>query len=82
MTIDTSNDAEKVQIEILRRMSPSERLGVALDLAATSRELMAHGIRQRHPEYTENEVRLAVIRLLIPESLFIKAYPQAVNIRP
>jgi hypothetical protein len=82
MSIDTSNDAEKVQIEILRQMSPSERLELALDLAATSRELLAQGVRQRHPEYTEGEVRLAVIRLLIPESLFINAYPQAVNIRP
>jgi hypothetical protein len=82
MGIDTSNDAERVQIEILRRMSPSERLELALDLAATSRELLAQGVRQRHPEYTEDEVRLAVIRILLPEPLFISAYPQAVNIRP
>ncbi len=82
MSVDTSNDAEKVQIEIIRRMSSSERLELAIDLTATSRKLLAEGVRQRHPGYTEDEVRLAVIRLLIPESLFINAYPQYVSIRP
>jgi hypothetical protein len=82
MSIDTSDDAERVQLAILRRMSSSERLDLAIDLAATSRKLLAEGVRQRHPEYTVDEVRLAVIRLLIPESLFIKAYPQAMSIRP
>jgi dephospho-CoA kinase len=36
MSIDTSNDAEKAQIEILRQMSSSERLELALDLAAAT----------------------------------------------
>ncbi len=82
MSVDTSNDAEKVQIEIIRRMSSSERLELAIDLTDTSRKMLAEGVRQRHPEYTEDEVRLAVIRLLIPEALFINAYPQYVSIRP
>jgi hypothetical protein len=82
MSIDTTNDAEQVQLAILRRMSSSERLELALDLTATSRKLLAEGVRQRHPGYTSDEVRLAVIRLLIPESLFNDAYPQAVSIRP
>jgi hypothetical protein len=41
MGIDTSN--ERVQLEILRRMSSSERLELAIDLTATPRKLPADG---------------------------------------
>ncbi len=82
MNIDTSKEAEKKQIDILRRMNSSERLELALELTATSRGLLEQGVRRRHPEYTEDEIRLAVIRILIPEPLFIKAYPHAAGIKP
>ena len=82
MISDTSKEAEKKQIEILRRMNPSDRLRLALELTATSRKLMAQGVRDRHSEYTEDQVRLAVIRLLLPESLFNEVYPHAVGIKP
>ena len=79
---DTSKEVKNKQIEILRRMSPSDRLTLALELTATSRKLLEQGVRSRHPEYTEDVIRLAVIRLLIPETLFNKAYPDAVGIKP
>lgn len=79
---DTSPSAQSIQIKILQKMSPDERLSIALELAATSRELLAQGVRKRHPEYSEDEVRLAVIRLQLPEALFQKAYPHALNIVP
>lgn len=79
---DTSKEAEQKQIEVLRRMTPSERFQHGLDLTATSRDLLEQGVRHRHPGYTEDEVRLAVIRLILPEPLFLKVYPQAGGIEP
>jgi hypothetical protein len=40
-----------------------------------TRALSAAGVRARHPEYTEREVELAVIRLILGEELFRKAFP-------
>jgi len=80
--LDTSADAEKVQIEIFRRMGPEKRLQAAAMLSQTCRGLVAAGIRRRHPEYDEEQVRLAVIRCLLPEDLFLRAYPGARDILP
>ena len=80
--LDTSADAEKVQIEIFRRMEPEKRLQSAALLAETCRTLLAEGIRKRHPNYNKDQVRLAVIRCLLPETLFLKAYPSARDILP
>jgi hypothetical protein len=80
--LDTNSDAEKVQIEIFRRMEPQKRLESAALLSKTCRTLLAEGIRKRHPNYDEVQVRLAVIRCLLPEDLFLRAYPDARDILP
>jgi len=79
---DTSPDAEKIQIEIFRRMEPEGRLQSAALLSETCRTLLAEGIRKRHPTYNEEQVRLALIRCLLQEDLFLKAYPGARDIMP
>jgi len=79
---DTSPDAEKIQIEVFRSMGPGKRLQSAALLSQACRTLLAEGIRKRHPDYSEEQVRLAVIRCLLPESLFLKAYPHACGILP
>ena len=79
---DTSSEAEEVQIEIFRRMEPQKRLQAAALLAETCRTLLAEGIRKRHPNYDEEQVRLAVIRCLLSEDLFLRAYPSARDILP
>jgi hypothetical protein len=80
--LDSNSDAEKVQIEIFRRMEPQKRLESAALLSETCRTLLAEGIRKRHPNYDEVQVRLAVIRCLLPEDLFLRAYPDARDILP
>ena len=39
------------------------------------RSITESGVRQRHPDYDENMVRLAAIRIAIGEDLFRQAYP-------
>ncbi len=74
---DTSRDAEKKQIEILRRIGPENRLRAAIELSRISRTMLSEGVRKRHPEYTERQVRLETIRMTLPKELFRAAYPQA-----
>lgn len=71
---DTSPEAQEFQVNIFRQMTPERRLQGAMDLAETSRQLLAQGVLQRHPEYSQEEVRLAVIRLVLGEELFAKTY--------
>jgi hypothetical protein len=80
--LDTNSEAEKVQIEIFRHMAPQKRLQSTALLSETCRILLAEGIRKRHPNYNEEQVRLAVIRCLLPENLFLQAYPNACHILP
>jgi hypothetical protein len=72
---DTTPEAAAVQLEIYRRMPPLRRFELALEMGETARSLSAAGVRSRHPDYTEEQVRLAVIRLRLGEELFHKVYP-------
>lgn len=80
--LDTTPEIERLQIACLRQKSPSERLKLALELTQATRRLLAVGVRYRHPEYDAEQVRLAVIRLTIPEKLFLAAYPHAKDLQP
>ena len=67
--------AESVQREIFRKLGPDGRLLVAAEMSDENRELVAAGVRSRHPEYDESTVRLAVLRLVLGEKIFTKALP-------
>lgn len=75
--LDTSSAVERMQIECFRKMAPQQRLQAAAALRQATRKLLATGVRHRHPEYSDAQVRLAVIRMTIPEELFLSAYPYA-----
>jgi len=79
---DTSPEALKVQLAAIRRLSPEARLRQGLELASLVRGLIATGVRARHPEYSEEEVDLATIRLVLGDELFRRVYPHATHIRP
>ncbi len=82
MSRDTSDEAARVQLEVYRRMAPSDRLRVGLELTRMSRELIAQGIRTRHPEYSDEEVRWALIRAWIGRDMFQRAYPTCPQLEP
>lgn len=72
---DTTEEAARVQWGVLRRMPPEKRLEQAFQMTADLRRRLADGVRQRHPEYGERQVRLAVIRLTLGDELFRVVYP-------
>ncbi len=80
--LDTSIDAERVQIDIFRRMSPEKKLKTTFQLSQISRNLLAEGVRKRHPDYNEQQIKYAVFRLLLPYEIFIAANPEAKAIQP
>jgi hypothetical protein len=80
--LDTSAEADRIQLEIIKRMSPEERLQRGFNMSALSNHLQESGIRARHPEYTDEEVRLARIRLNLGDELFQRVYPKFSSVRP
>lgn len=74
MATDTTAEAAEVQLRVYQSMRPEDRLRAALELTAMSRHLLTDGIRARHPEYSEEEVHLAVIRAWLSPEVYREAY--------
>jgi hypothetical protein len=79
---DTTPDAHARQIEAYRSMTPARRLAIGVDMSEEAFEVMAAGIRMRHPGYDEDEVRWALLRLRVGEDLFRQAWPAAPLLAP
>lgn len=75
LSTDTTCDAARVQAEVWRRMSPAQRDDLGAELSENVRQIAAEGVRRRHQDYDDEQVRLAVIRLQLGESLFAEAFP-------
>jgi hypothetical protein len=72
---DTTPEAARVQLEVFRGMPPGKRLELAIQMSEDLRHVVLAGVRQRHPEYSEEENRLAAIRLTLGDELFRRVYP-------
>lgn len=64
---DTHPDIERMLIEHYRTMTPAQKLAAARDLHQAALELAGAGVRLRHPDAPDDEVRLrALSRWLTP----------------
>lgn len=70
---DTS-EAKRIQFQILRRIGIEKRAEMTFNLSDEIRALTESGIRNRHPEYDDNTVRLQLIRLVLGAKLFNEVY--------
>ena len=63
-------------------MGPAGRANLAARLSADTRELARDGIRSRHPDYSEEELELALRRLWLGDLLFRRAWPAHALLAP
>jgi len=63
MLSDTTPEAEKVQIELLRKSSVAERLARMRSLTATATKLSRQAIGEANPEFSPQEVDLRWVEL-------------------
>lgn len=75
--LDTSYDADQVQLQLLRKAGHSARLEMACALSEGVRQLTRAGIAGRHPEYSTEDVELALRRVVLGDELFQVAWPGA-----
>jgi hypothetical protein len=69
---DTSREAEELQFEAYRRMSFAEKLAVIDDLNRTADGLARAGIRERHPNATDEEIRKRLAALWYGREFTVK----------
>ena len=76
-SLDTSPDARRIQQAVWRRMSPSERVDLAVAMSEEAREIAAAGIRSRHPDWSGERVRHALLESLYGSDLVTRAWGPA-----
>ena len=72
---DTSLEAARIYFATLRRLGGPRRMEMGVELSDNARSMVEAGVRHRHPEYRDEEVRLAVLRLMVGEELFRQCCP-------
>jgi 16S rRNA C1402 (ribose-2'-O) methylase RsmI len=63
--LDTSTTALERQREAFRRMTPEQRLAVAAEMSDEIRAIAESGIRRRHPDYSDDEIRKELVVILL-----------------
>jgi hypothetical protein len=71
---DTDPEAERVQLEIYRRMPPWQKIQLVVDANDTSRALVLAGIRSRHPDASAEEVHRRFLGIWLGEELATEVY--------
>lgn len=79
---DTTPEAEAVQIEIYRGMSPGRKLELVEEANRTGRALSLAGLRQRHPTAGPDELFRRLMDLTLGEELAAEVYGPLADIGP
>jgi hypothetical protein len=74
MLSDTHPDAERVQLEGLRALSPWRKIELACELTENARKLALAGLRQRFPNASEKELQRRLATLCLGAKLAEEVY--------
>jgi len=69
---DTTIEAARMQFEILRKMSPQKRALISFELSDNVRENAIAGIKKLHPDFTEAQIKMELLRRMVGDELFHK----------
>lgn len=72
--MDTPWEVMKIRYKVFSKMSMEQKAKITFGMCDEIREVSKSGIRDRHPEYNEKQVQLALIKLTIGKKLFAKVY--------
>jgi Rv0078B-related antitoxin len=72
---DTSREAEDLQVQIWRSMTPAQKLDLALGASKAAREMARAGLRDRHPGASEDEITQRLALITLGDDLARRAYP-------
>ncbi len=72
---DTGQRAHDHQVRLYRAMSAEQRSELALRMSDDLRRIAAEGIRTRHPDYSESELRRALLAVFYGVEAAAKVWP-------
>lgn len=71
---DTTPDAQSKQFELMRNLSPAQKLSLAFALTDTMRDLIRADLHHQFPHADETELRQRFIARVLPREDVIRAY--------
>jgi len=74
LSSDTSPDAQRKQYELMRQLSPSQKLLLAFELTEAMRNLVLADLHQRFPQADATEIRRRFIARVLSREDVIRAY--------
>jgi hypothetical protein len=71
---DTTVDTQRKHYELMRRLTPTERMALAFELTDSARKLILADLQHRFPRADEAEIRRRFIARVLPREDVIRAY--------
>ena len=71
---DTTPEALAKQFEILRRVSPADKLAMTFEFIDNVRQRSKAGILHGHPDWDEDQVQRAYAKMVLGKTLFEEVY--------
>lgn len=73
---DTTAEASQAQIAALRRLSPGEKVRIAMELSQAAHDLAIEGLRRWHPEWSLGRARRELARRTWGTELARRVWPE------
>jgi len=74
LSLDTTPEAQRKHYELMRKLSPEQRLSMAFALTDATRNLILADLHHRFPKADENEIRRKFIARVLSREDVIRAY--------
>ena len=74
LSLDTTQQVQRKYFELLRRLSPEQKLSMAFALTDATRQLVLADLQYRFPEAGEDEIKRRFIARVLPRQDVIRAY--------
>jgi hypothetical protein len=71
---DTTPEAQRKHYELMRQLSPEEKLSMAFALTEATRKLVLADLKHRFPDADENEIKRRFIARVLSREDVIRAY--------
>ena len=71
---DTSVNVAKLLFSLIKKRNASEKLRFTTQLSDGLMALSKQGIRNRHPDYTEQQVTEAYLKIILEKTLYNKIF--------
>ena len=76
LPLDTDLKTIRAHISVLQRKTGAQRARMAMELSDAVRETCVAGIKERHPDYSPDKIKLVILRLSIGKDLFNQIAPK------